>query len=80
MLEIDHKHHFQLPHLPHLSRSQMQLSPVPVIDDGDEGFGDNEQDNNWELTERPDEASLEAFWSNVEADISRDPTWNTFAD
>jgi len=59
----------------------MQLSPVQ--DDSDELTQDvaadpDTHDNNWELNERPDEEELESFWTTVEADVKKDPTWFTF--
>ncbi len=38
------------------------------------------QENDWELEEHPSTESLEEFWSEVQADITSDPTWFKFAE
>lgn len=80
MLEIKHKHNFELPHLSLLD-APMQLSNVPI--DNDELTQAIVQDpvtrdDNWELNERPDMGELTRFWSDVENDVANDPEWFTF--
>lgn len=69
MLEIKNKFH--------LSNAQTYVAQqptnmVPVVADDD--------NDTWELTERPEEGQLERFWSSVEQDIRHDPTWFSFED
>ncbi len=83
MLKIKKSLSFSLPHLDLSSVKPMQLSPV--ANDGDElteavATDPDTHDNNWELNDRPDEAELEAFWTNVESDVKKDPKWFTFDD
>lgn len=80
MLKIK-KSLFRLPHFDTSTVKPMQLSPVTA--DSDElslavATDPDTHDNNWELADRPDEAELEAFWNNVEADVKKDPKWFTF--
>ena len=82
MLKIK-KSLFSLPRLNTATAKPMKLSPVTA--DGDElavavATDPDTHDNNWELTDRPDEAELEAFWNTVEADVKKDPKWFTFDD
>lgn len=81
MLSIKKTLSFSLPTFNTSSAGPMQLSPVRT--DNDElsqavSTDPDTHDNNWELNDRPDENELEAFWSNVEADVRSDPTWFTF--
>ena len=81
MLKIPKSPHISLLHLDLSAPKPMQLSPV--ADDDDEltqavSTDPVDHDDNWELTDRPDEAELDAFWTNVEKDIRKDPSWFTF--
>ncbi|MEO5691279.1 MAG: hypothetical protein ABIQ64_03785 [Candidatus Saccharimonadales bacterium] len=80
MLKIPKTISISLPHFKNVAHP-MQLSPVTI--DNDEltravAADPDEHDNNWELNERPDEVQLEAFWSQVDDDVKKDPTWFTF--
>ncbi len=83
MLAITHKTHFDV-HLPHLGISHpMQFSKV--INDNDEltkAIGDDTgiHDDQWTLEELADGKKLDEFWSEVETDIHKDPTWFDFND
>ena len=82
MLKIKRARHFTMPDLS-LRSQAMQLSPIP--DDGDELtqaiVNDvDDQDNNWELSERPDMGELTQFWTDVENDVQNDPEWFKFSD
>lgn len=81
MLKISTTPHISLPHIDLGGSKPMQLSPV--TDDSDEltqavSADPVDHDDNWELTDGPDEAELDAFWTNVEKDIQKDPSWFTF--
>jgi len=82
MLEIKHKHHLHLPHLPAAS-PKIALSPVAVADDDELSTAiKNDQanrDDKWELSERPDMGELTEFWDNVVDDVSKDPEWFKFS-
>lgn len=72
-----------LPHISFGSSVPLQLSTVQ--DDADEltqamQADPEDHDDNWQLTDRPDETELDAFWNNVEADVQKDPKWFTFDD
>lgn len=77
MLKIKQKIAFELPELPTLPK-QMQFEPVSNEDDeliqSIDGQLD-QHDDNWQLTETPDSAELEDYWSKVETDIAHDPEW-----
>lgn len=76
MLKIKKSFRLKLPNL--TTAKPMQLSPVPIDDDeltSDVSADADNQDNNWELTDRPDSDELEAYWNTVEADVRKDPTW-----
>lgn len=80
MLELKHKHHFSLPHLPE-TRRPVQFDPVPVDNDELTAAIVNDaeaRDNTWELSERPDMGELTQFWSEVEQDVANDPEWFKF--
>ena len=60
----------------------MQLSTV-ANDDDDELItainGDPVQhDDAWTLEETPNTQQLDSFWSGVEKDLEKDPTWFSF--
>lgn len=81
MLKIKQTFHLNLPHISLSSPQPMELSTVR--DDSDEltqavQADPDDHDNNWELNERPDEDELDTFWTNVEADVKKDPKWFTF--
>ena len=81
MLSIKKSFSLTLPKFSTGSSQPMQLSPVRI--DNDEltqavVADPDSHDNNWELNERPDEAELEAFWTSVEEDVKKDPTWFAF--
>lgn len=81
MLKIKPTFHLSLPHLSLRAPQPLQLSPV--TDDGDEltqAVADDSinHDDNWQLTDRPSEAELDEFWTRVEKDIARDPSWFRF--
>lgn len=81
MLKIKKGFSLSLPSFGASSVGPMKLSPVR--NDNDElsqavVADPDTHDNNWELNDRPDENELEAFWSNVEADVKKDPKWFTF--
>lgn len=59
----------------------MAFEPVSVDDDELTSAINNDpldNDNNWQLNERPDTNELIAFWSEVEQDVASDPTWFKF--
>jgi hypothetical protein len=81
MLEIKPKFHLSLPSLSLRQPKTLQLSPV--VDDDDElttavQADPIDHDDNWQLTDRPDEAELDQFWTKVEDDVKKDPSWFTF--
>jgi hypothetical protein len=83
MLKIKQKFHLSLPHIPLTSPRPLQFAPVE--DDDDEltqaiVTEPVQHDNQWQLSERPDEKRLEAFWTRVEDDILHDPTWINFSE
>jgi hypothetical protein len=83
MLKIKNSHHFSLPRLS-VSGSPLQFKPIP-IDENDElsrAIIDDTatHDDQWELNERPDMGELTAFWSEVEADVAKDPEWFRFSE
>lgn len=80
MLKIK-KSLFSLPTFTTTAVKPMKLSPVTA--DNDElsvavATDPDTHDNNWELNDRPDEHELEAFWTGVEEDVKKDPTWFAF--
>ncbi|HAC56695.1 TPA: hypothetical protein DCF80_04285 [Candidatus Saccharibacteria bacterium] len=83
MLEIKHKHHLHLPHLPTAS-PRIALSPVAIDDDDELTVAiENDQasrDDQWELDERPDMGELTEFWDAVVDDVSKDPEWFKFSE
>ena len=57
---------------------QMQFEPVTAEDDELIESIHNQMtqnDDNWQLTETPDSAELENYWSKVEDDVEHDPEW-----
>jgi hypothetical protein len=81
MLKLKKSFSLHLPRLDVGGSKPMNLSPVTV--DSDEltkaVISDPDaHDDNWELTDRPDEAELEAYWNQVEADVQKDPSWFRF--
>lgn len=83
MLKIKKSFSLHLPHLQLTSTQPMELSAV--LDDGDElsqamKADPDDHDDNWVLTDRPDESELDAFWTTVEDDVRKDPKWFTFDD
>lgn len=77
---MKYKHHFELPHIS-LSSPQMELSPVTVDEDElSKAISDDpiNNDDAWELSERPDSTELTQFWNEVEADVANDPKWFKF--
>ncbi len=80
MLKIPKTFSLSVPHL-ETAQHPMVLSPVTIDDDELSqavAADPDEHDNNWQLNERPDEVALEAFWSQVDEDVKKDPTWFTF--
>lgn len=83
MLKIKQTFHISLPSLGLTQAKPLQLSPV--IDDGDEltqavKADTVDHDDNWQLTDRPNETELDQFWDKVEKDIAKDPSWFKFDD
>jgi hypothetical protein len=81
MLHIKKSFTLSLPSFSQAGTKPMELSPVRVDDDEltQDVVADPEtHDNNWELNDRPDENELEAFWTGVEQDVKKDPTWFAF--
>lgn len=82
MLEIKQKFKISFPTFPKLIAQPVVFEPT--IDDDDELMTAIAQDatergNDWELSEYPDTDELERYWQRVEADISHDSEWFTFA-
>lgn len=83
MLKIEH-HHTEF-HLPHFEMSRM-MHLSPVVADNDElsqaiANDPIDHDNNWQLTERPDESELRhamRTWDTIIDEVRQDPEW--FAD
>lgn len=71
MLQIKNKFHLKSRNLTYMAPQPTNMVPA-IADDGN--------DDNWELTERPDGSQLVEFWETVEKDIRRDPTWFSFED
>jgi hypothetical protein len=81
MLQIKKSFSLSLPSFSSSGSKQMELSPVCADDDEltqDLIADPDMHDNNWELNDRPDEHELEAFWTGVEQDVKKDPTWFAF--
>lgn len=77
MLKIKSKFALKLPEMPTLPK-QMEFEPVTTDNDELIESIDNQldqHDDNWQLTETPDSAELEDYWSKVETDIAHDPEW-----
>ncbi len=53
----------------------------PVADEDDELIQaiEDSHEETWQLEPTPDSRSLTEFWSSVEEDIAKDPTWFNFA-
>lgn len=65
----------------HRPSHRMALSPV--VDDADEIISSLETakaEDTIELENTPDVASLDTFWSGVEDDLKKDPSWYDFAE
>lgn len=80
MLTLHHAHHLPLPHLQH-STSRLTLSPVSS--DGDELIESLEQeraDDTIQLESTPDVVQLDEFWTGVQDDLKKDPSWFDFAE
>lgn len=80
-MRLNHSRHFHMPHVD-LHTTRMELSPVLADDDELSLAIDNEvsaRENDWELEERPDTTQLDAFWSEVQQDIRKDPDWVDFS-
>mgnify|MGYP006352705691 CR=1 FL=1 len=80
MLKIKHTTHLDFPHLT-FNAPALQLSPI--ADEGDEltqaiDADPQLHDDDWQLTDRPDEHGLEDFWNHVQSDIENDPEWEKF--
>lgn len=78
MLEIKQKFHLQLPHLPALRTRSLHFSkPEPEDDELIEAIDDEMEanDDDWQLSERPDTKELVQYWDKVENDIEHDPKW-----
>ena len=81
MLHIKKTFSLSLPHITTSTSKPMELSPVRTDDDEltqDVIADPDTHDNNWQLADRPDEQELEAFWTGVEQDVKKDPTWFAF--
>lgn len=78
MLHLKHSHHFHLPHM--TSVRPLQLSTV--VSEHDELIEDIEKSTEqpWELVDTPDAQGLDTFWSGVESDLKKDPSWFTFTE
>lgn len=81
MLQLKQTYHIALPQITFRSPA---MEFAPVCDEDDELLSDIAQDqlsddNNWQLTERPDADQLAAFWGTVEADVQKDPEWFNFS-
>jgi hypothetical protein len=76
MLHLKSSHHF---HLPHMVSQRPTLSAVRSEDD--ELIQDIEQsaEQPWELVEVPDVEQLDQFWTGVEDDLKKDPSWFSFS-
>lgn len=83
MLEIKHKHHISLPHLPQVGKP-LQFDPVlaDAHDELETAIENDvvDRDNAWELNERPDMGELTQFWNTVEKDVANDPSWFKFSE
>lgn len=82
-MKIKHTHHFKMPGWSLAGTMPMHFAPV--IADDDEltqaiEHDAEDRDDQWQLTERPDTNQLEQFWSQVEADVAKDPEWFTFSE
>ena len=80
MLKLNHTPHFSVPHLMH-STHKLVLSPVSS--ENDElimAIEKEHADNSWTLDNTPDVASLDDFWSSVEEDLKKDPSWFNFSE
>lgn len=83
MLKIKKSLSLSLPSLGVNASKPMQLSPISSDEDELVRAVDadpDDHDDNWELNDRPDTAELEQFWTSVEEDVRKDPTWFTFDD
>ncbi len=67
------------PHLHLPSVRNLRLSPVASEDDELIRAIEDAQEEIWQLEPTPDSRSLAEFWSGVEEDIAKDPTWFSFA-
>lgn len=80
MLKIHHPHSLNLPQL-HQPLHRLQLSRV--TSDGDELIKDIEsghEADTIQLEEAADSETLGEFWTGVEDDLKKDPTWFDFAE
>jgi hypothetical protein len=78
VLQIKQKLHIHLPHVPKLRSHSLQFSKLETENDElitaiDEEISEN--DDNWQLVERPDTKQLVQFWEKVEDDVQHDPKW-----
>jgi hypothetical protein len=84
MLRLKHNHHLDLTHIIEELSPVHQLQFAAVSDDDDAltqaiASDDDEHDNKWQLSERPDPEELSRFWVKVESEVKNDPEW-TFED
>lgn len=65
----------------HTYRRSHRLAFSPVASDNDELIKaiEDSHEESWQLEPTPDSRSLTEFWSGVEEDIAKDPTWFSFA-
>jgi hypothetical protein len=80
MLHLKTHHQF---HLPHIRTQSLQLSAVQSDDDELLYDLDNAvdiHDDNWTLDASRDTHQLTTFWSGVEEDLKKDPSWFQFDD
>lgn len=80
MLKIRHSHRFSVPHVRHGSQPMALSGPIPEDDELIQAIESDRNRENWTLSHEPDVRGLENFWADVQADISRDPTWFTFTE
>lgn len=80
MLKITHGFHLPVPHQSH-STARVTLSPVASdSDELIEAIEYDHHDSSWTLDRTPDVRQLDEFWTHVEDDLKKDPTWFDFAE
>ncbi len=71
--------HLKSHHIRLLNSRSLQLSSVVSEDDELIHAIEDSHEETWQLEPTPDSRSLTEFWSGVEEDIAKDPTWFSFA-